>query len=338
MSKGHAKISAPRLLVTQREQAIWLERARVHADHGRVIYQTREADLQKSYAIPHANVAILFLGQGTSVTQEASRLLAEEGVLVAFVGTGGSPLHYGALTNYGGTTHFRRMLTAYIDPEQGLRIAKEMMRERVRFMEKVGFDAIEDHLKTDRIDGFRRACSRFRPTIDAARDIMSLLGHEGQYAKALFAAFAGASRMGTDFVRRQDGGDRSESPYGQVADPVMVANDLIDHGNYLAYGFAAAALWALGIPPHMSVLHGKTRSGGLVFDLADVIKEAIVLPLAFAVASGRIKGDSESVFRAAVMRQMEKQKVLSLMISFMDRVLPDDPAGLLLNTGKKPDA
>lgn len=338
MSKGLSKISAPRLLVTQREQAIWLERARIHADHGRVVYQTREADLQKTYAIPHANLAILFLGQGTSISQEASRLLAEEGVLVAFTGTGGSPLHFGALTNYGGTTHFRRMLTAYIDPEHGLRIAKEMMRERIRFMEKIGFDAIEDELRADKITSFERVCSRFRPNIDAAPDVMSLLGHEGQYAKGLFEAFATASRLDKDFTRRQGGEDRAETSKGKATDPAELANDLIDHGNYLAYGFAAAALWALGIPPHMSVLHGKTRSGGLVFDLADVVKEALVLPLAFLVASGRIKGDPDQTFRAMLMRKMEKYKVISVMITLLDRILPEEPAGQLMNTGRKPDA
>jgi CRISPR-associated endonuclease Cas1 subtype I-F len=62
------------------------------------------------------------------------------------------------------------------------------------------------------------------------------------------------------------------------------ANRLLDQGNYLAYGLAAVAAWVTGIPHGLAVLHGKTRRGGLVFDLADLIKDALILPQAFIAA------------------------------------------------------
>jgi CRISPR-associated protein Cas1 len=34
----------------------------------------------------------------------------------------------------------------------------------------------------------------------------------------------------------------------------------------------------LGLPHGLAVLHGKTRRGGLVFDIADLVKDAVILP------------------------------------------------------------
>jgi hypothetical protein len=65
---------------------------------------------------------------------------------------------------------------------------------------------------------------------------------------------------------------------GSGSDP---ANRFLDHGNYLAYGLGATAAWVLGLPHGLAVLHGKTRRGGLVFDIADLIKDAVILPQAF---------------------------------------------------------
>ena len=67
-----------------------------------------------------------------------------------------------------------------------------------------------------------------------------------------------------------------------------LANGFFNHGNYLAYGFAATTLWVLGIPHGFAVMHGKTRRGALVFDVADLIKDAIVLPWAFICAKEKM--------------------------------------------------
>ena len=55
-----------------------------------------------------------------------------------------------------------------------------------------------------------------------------------------------------------------------------MANSFIDHGNYIAYGYAASSLNVLGISFAFPVMHGKTRRGGLVFDVADLFKDALV--------------------------------------------------------------
>ncbi len=72
-------------------------------------------------------------------------------------------------------------------------------------------------------------------------------------------------------------------------------NRNLDHANYLAYGIAGVALWAYGIPFSMPVTHGASRSGGLVFDLADAFKDAVLLPVCVLHA----KRSDEQAFRNA---------------------------------------
>ncbi|WP_279716642.1 type I-F CRISPR-associated endonuclease Cas1f [Chelonobacter oris] len=90
---------------------------------------------------------------------------------------------------------------------------------------------------------------------------------------------AQATRYG-EFTRDREAGDRT--------------NIFLNHGNYLAYSLAATTTWVLGIPHGFAVMHDKTRRGALVFDVADLIKDALVLPLAFIFVKEKA---SEQAFR-----------------------------------------
>lgn len=65
------------------------------------------------------------------------------------------------------------------------------------------------------------------------------------------------------------------------------------------------------MPHGLAVLHGKTRRGGLVFDVADLIKDAIVLPNAFIAA---MAGDDEQEFRQRCLNGFRKANGLDVMI------------------------
>jgi CRISPR-associated protein Cas1 len=71
----------------------------------------------------------------------------------------------------------------------------------------------------------------------------------------------------------------------------------LNHGNYLAYGLAATTLWVLGISHSFAVMHGKTRRGALVFDVADLIKDAVVLP--FVPKRAKSKSFVNSYYRSS---------------------------------------
>jgi CRISP-associated protein Cas1 len=103
-------------------------------------------------------------------------------------------------------------------------------------------------------------------------------------------------------------GDFVRAKNGSGTDP---ANNFLDHGNYLAYGLGATAAWVLGLPHGLAVLHGKTRRGGLVFDIADLVKDAVILPQAFVSA---MRGDDEQEFREACIEKLVQAEALDFMI------------------------
>ncbi|MGZ8955199.1 MAG: type I-F CRISPR-associated endonuclease Cas1f, partial [Methylovulum sp.] len=91
---------------------------------------------------------------------------------------------------------------------------------------------------------------------------------------------------------------------------------------YLAYGLAATTLWVLGIPHGFAVMHGKTRRGALVFDVADLIKDAIVLPWAFISAKEKA---TEQEFRQQILQKFTEHKALDFMFEQVkQQALRDD--------------
>jgi CRISPR-associated protein Cas1 len=109
-------------------------------------------------------------------------------------------------------------------------------------------------------------------------------------------------------------GEFTRAKKGTGTDP---ANRFLDHGNYLAYGLAATATWVLGLPHGLAVLHGKTRRGGLVFDAADLIKDALILPQAFISAN---RGDAEQQFRNSCIELLTRAEALDTMIETLKEI------------------
>jgi CRISPR-associated protein Cas1 len=57
-------------------------------------------------------------------------------------------------------------------------------------------------------------------------------------------------------------------------------------------------------------MHGKTRRGALVFDVADLVKDAIVLPWAFICAKEKM---TEQEFRQQILQKFTERKALDFM-------------------------
>ena len=83
------------ILHSKRANLFYLEYCRVMQKDGRVLYLTDADKENLYYNIPIANTTVLLLGNGTSITQAAMRMLAQAGVLVGFCGGGGTPLYAG---------------------------------------------------------------------------------------------------------------------------------------------------------------------------------------------------------------------------------------------------
>lgn len=73
----------------------------------------------------------------------------------------------------------------------------------------------------------------------------------------------------------------------------------------------------IGLPHGLSIMHGKTRRGGLVFDVADIIKDALVLPQAFIAA---MKGEDEQEFRQCCMSNFQLADALDVMIDSLQDI------------------
>ena len=135
-------------------------------------------------------------------------------------------------------------------------------------------------------------------SIRIAPDVTALLTEEGRLTKQLYRLASAGSGYG-EFTRAKRG------------DSLDVANQFLDHGNYLAYGLGATAAWVLGLPHALAILHGKTRRGGLVFDIADLVKDAVILPQAFVSAT---RGHTEQEFRQACIEALTRTEALDFMI------------------------
>ncbi|WP_201598978.1 type I-F CRISPR-associated endonuclease Cas1f [Psychrobacter vallis] len=293
------------ILHSKRANIYYLSHCRVLQKDGRVLYLTEDDKANLYYNIPIANTTSILLGTGTSITQAAMRLLSQAGVLVGFCGGGGSPLFMGAerevyvewmtpQSEYRPTEYIQGWMSWWWDDEKRLAAAKHLQHARLAYLTTVwnkdsdlkrwGFDSNIESVQTLLNDNIRQ--------IDKQMEVMHLLQLEARLTKQLYKL--AAKNTGYDgFTREHDGIDK--------------ANGFLNHGNYLAYGLGATTAWTLGIPHGFAVMHGKTRRGALVFDIADIIKDALVLPLAFICASENL---SEQQFRQECLNMFTKHKAL----------------------------
>ncbi|MGY2199461.1 type I-F CRISPR-associated endonuclease Cas1f [Pseudomonas gingeri] len=299
------------ILHSKRANIYYLQHCRVLVNGGRVEYVTDAGKQSLYWNIPIANTTTVLLGTGTSVTQAAMRELARAGVLVGFCGGGGTPLFsaneidievawFSPQSEYRPTEYLQRWVSFWFDEVRRLEAAKAFQRLRLEFIQqhwcnhpsfgKAGFQVDPEALSS--------ALAQSLATLDAAPDHAFLLTEEARLTKRLFKLAATATRYG-DFTRAKR---------GSGGDP---ANSFLDHGNYLAYGLGATATWVLGLPHGLAVLHGKTRRGGLVFDVADLVKDALILPQAFISA---MQGEDEQTFRQACIENLTRSEALDFMI------------------------
>lgn len=282
-------------------------------------YVTDEGRQSRYWNIPIANTTCLLLGTGTSITQAAMRELARAGVLVGFCGGGGTPLFAAnevdvdvawltPQSEYRPTEYLQHWVRFWFDDDLRLQAARAFQLARLSQIE-VLWDSrpLRDAGFSVSSDALSRALAPHRSAIQEAPDTIELLTLEARLTKTLFKLAATAVNYG-EFTRAKR---------GTGTDP---ANRFLDHGNYLAYGLAATATWVLGLPHGLAVLHGKTRRGGLVFDVADLIKDAVILPQSFLSA---MQGDEEQEFRQACIERLTRVEALDFMIDTVKAVALD---------------
>ena len=305
------------ILHSKRANLYYLEHCRVLVNGGRVEYVTEKGTQSLYWNIPIANTTTILLGTGTSLTQAAMRELAKAGVMIGFCGGGGTPLFAGMereldiawmspQSEYRPTEYLQQWVRFWFEDSLRLDAAKQLQLARL--------DRVQAHWHNSRSlrDGQFRVdeqalqglLAQSRAAIQVAIDTTELLTSEARLTKQLYKLAARATGYG-EFVRSKRG------------EEIDIANSFLDHGNYLAYGLGATATWVLGLPHGLAVLHGKTRRGGLVFDTADLIKDAVILPQAFISA---MRGDTEQEFRQACIDALTRSGSLDFMIDTLKTI------------------
>ncbi len=300
------------VLLSKRANVFYLEHVRIMQKDDRVVYLTDTgADVEQFFNIPERNTAFLLLGKGSSLTDAAARKLADSNVVIGFCGSGGSPLFCATdmtflttQSEYRPTEYMQGWIRLWLDEAKRLEAARAMLRKRLEW----AFDSWAGDVELLRRkvvldDGLRRW---FEQGIDRAGTTSDLLSFEGVWAKRLYAKLVEGFRL-SDFKREEGKGSRLSRE--------DVVNGFLDHGNYIAYGYAAVTLNGLGISFALPLLHGKTRRGGLVFDVADLIKDAYVMPLAFARGSAGAKQQS---FRDELIERIQIENVLDRLFTFAE--------------------
>ncbi len=286
---------------------------------GRVLYLTEEAKANQYWNIPIANTTVILLGTGTSITQAAVRMLASAGVLIGFSGGGGTPLlmaneveWLSPQSEYRPTEYVQNWLKFWFDDQKRLKAAITFQQMRCQFIRKVWQDDVEISKFGFSSNTLLTEIQKVEAQIQVAKDIQSLFSIEAHFTKLLYkqaSTFADIESFKRD---RNIAGD--------------LANSFLNHGNYLAYGLAATTLWVLGIPHGFAVMHGKTRRGALVFDVADLVKDAIVLPMAFISAK---EGMIEQEFRGICINKFTDHKALDYMFECVKEVAFYDQSEIL---------
>ncbi len=305
------------ILHSKRANVYYLEYCRVLANGGRVEYVTEEGKKSLYWNIPIANTTFIMLGNGTSITQRAMRELAKAGVMVGFCGGGGTPLFASdevqidvtwltSQSEYRPTEYLQLWVRFWFEDEKRLDAAKSFQMIRLEQIRKHWLSSImqrENNFKVSesRLISLLDSCRR---GVEQAKNSNEILAQEAMLTKALYALVAQTVKYG-DFTRAKQGSS------------IDIANRFLDHGNYLAYGLGAVAAWVLGLPHGLAVLHGKTRRGGLVFDIADLVKDALILPQAFIAA---MSGDGEQEFRQRCVENFNRAEALDIMIDSIKHV------------------
>lgn len=313
MANYEQKRSLP-VMLSKRACVFYLERARVMLKDDRVVHCSDNGQpTEHFFNIPDKNTSFLLLGKGTSITDAAARRLAESNVMVGFCGSGGSPL-FSALdltflapqSEYRPTEYMQCWMQAWVNDDARLMMAKILLTERIELVSKVW--RLNKNLIERGICPDRQQLQRFQQEIESSKNQQELLAAEGRWAKSLYKQLA----QGFEFKFSREEGK------GENDDESDIANGFLDHGNYIAYGYAAVALHGLGISFALPILHGKTRRGGLVFDIADLIKDAFVMPQAFYSASEK---HNQKDFRMSLIEICQDKDVLDYMFAFIKRVI-----------------
>jgi CRISPR-associated protein Cas1 len=196
---------------------LYVEHCRVDRDQKAVAFHDADGSVQ----VPCANLALLMLGPGVSITHAAVLTLADSGCLVAWCGEGGVRFYAAGMGETRGSAGLLQQVAAYADPARRLDVVRRMY------------------------------LFRFAERLDDALTLQQIRGKEGIRVRETYQRLSretGVAWSGRSYSR----GDWS------AADPV---NRALSAANSCLYGVCHAAVLSCGYSPAIGFVHtGKMLS------------------------------------------------------------------------------
>ena len=233
-----ATSSRPRL--TDRAGWVHLEHARIERRDSALVALREEGEI----VLPAAEIQVLSLGPGTSVSHAAACTLAETGTTLVWVAEGGIRLYAAATGPQATTERLLRQASAWADPKRRMAVARAMYT------------------------------LRFGEVVDETLDIRALRGREGLRMRAAYAAAAAKTGVAWDGRSTRGHDWRDETPI----------NRALSTANACLYGLVASVLATVGYSLAIGFIH-TGRSLSFVYDIADLYKTELTVPVAFAVVA-----------------------------------------------------
>ncbi len=249
---------------------LYVERCKIDQDAKAIALH----NINGKTSVPCANLTLLMVGPGTTITHAAVKTLADNGCLVMWTG------------------------------EKGVRFYAQGMGE-TRASRNLLHQSFLSSIPKLRLQVVRRMYEmRFGEELSPDLSIQQIRGKEGVRVRT---AYAQASEMtGIEWVGRS-----YQRTNWQSSDPV---NRALSSANSCLYGICHAAIVSAGYSTALGFIHtGKMLS--FVYDIADLYKADITIPMAFQTAAESVE-NIESRVRHLCRDKFHEEK-------FLKRIIPD---------------
>ncbi|MBF0517329.1 MAG: type I-E CRISPR-associated endonuclease Cas1 [Nitrospirae bacterium] len=256
----------------------------LYVEHCRIDQEDRAIaihDENGKAPVPCANLALLMLGPGVSITHAAVTVLADHGCLVVWCGEAGVRFYSVGMGETRSASNLMHQARVWANMELHMKVVHRLYQ------------------------------LRFSAEFDSSLTLQQIRGVEGIRVRE---AYARASReTGVAWSGRNYSRDKWSN-----SDPV---NRALSAANSCLYGICHAAIVSAGFSPALGFIHtGKMLS--FVYDVADLYKAEISIPVAFREAAGEKEG-------------LERRVRLSCRDSFvstrlLERIIPDIQTSLML--------
>ena len=131
MLLGRLGIEKARVPHADRHGLLWLDRGRLEVEDGCLRFVTSGGELPAgNYQIPHQAISMILLGPGSSVTQDALRLMARHRCALAAIGEGGVRCYTAPPLMPDTSALARTQVKRWADPSSRMEVARAMYAMR----------------------------------------------------------------------------------------------------------------------------------------------------------------------------------------------------------------